>query len=155
MQPRILKFIQIFAPLAVFLSAVFVAVAIGVERKPWWQDAFGLIGGGTLGALLGWGFFIFVGAVGWVSGPIFGAIGAIGIVVGGALGGMGLGSVVDKIVDVALDPGKFDFHTPIVLFVLAAGCIAGVTIYVFVGRRMESLKAGSPSAEQAQRPGSR
>jgi len=78
---------------AVFLAGLYVALQLalywGVETKTWWERSWDLVTGGAIGAIAGvMGFFV-VGAIGWVSGPMFGAVGLLGLMGGGALGGMG------------------------------------------------------------------
>ena len=150
MQIRTLKFLKFSAPLVIFLSAAFFAIYLGVDRKSCWEGAWGFFGGGTVGAFLGWGFFFVVGAVGWVSGPVFGAIGAVGLILGGALGGMGLGSIVDKLIDFALDPSDFRYNLPIVASITGLGCVLAWAVYVSLDRRLDRLRSTSLHSQELQ-----
>lgn len=75
----------------VMYSAIQVAFYMSVEETSWFQRSWEIFPGGGVGLISGAVFFGLVGAVGWVSGPVFGAVGLFGLATGGALGGMGLG----------------------------------------------------------------
>ena len=129
---RFVRLAQVAAPLVVFIGVSCIGIALGVEEKSLWEKAWGSLTAGSLGAVAGLGFFLLVGAVGWVSGPVFGAIGALGLITGGALGGMGLGNIVD----IFRNPGNYKFDVTILLSALAIGVLAALTIFVFLGRKI-------------------
>lgn len=135
---RFKKLLRASVSLAVFFTAVLVAFSLGIEEKPWWQQAIGFLTGGSIGAIIGLSFFIFVGGIGFVSGAVFGAIGGLGLMIGGALGGMGLGSAVDKLIEFASDSGKFDVNVPVVTGVLALGLLAAYASYAALSRFTDS-----------------
>lgn len=134
---RLQRLILIAAPLSVFLTAAYIGLSLGVEVKPWWERAWGFLVGGSLGAVVGIGFFIFVGSIGWVSGPLFGAVGLLGLAAGGALGGLGLGSIVDII----RSPQNYNFHALPILGALTIGLLAAYFVYVFLFRKFRTVAA--------------
>ena len=129
---RWLRLAQVFAPVAVFLGVTYVGILVGVEKKALWERAWGFLAGGSIGAFAGLGFFLVVGAIGLVSGPLFGAIGVFGLIAGGALGGMGLGAIVD----IVRNPGDYNYDTTAIASGLAIGVLAALALYVLLGRRI-------------------
>jgi len=127
---RWLRLAQVVAPVAVFLGVTGIGIFLGVEEKPLWERAWAFLAGGSLGAFAGLGFFLMVGAVGLVSGPLFGAIGVFGLIAGGALGGMGLGAIVD----IVRNPGNYSYDTATIATALAIGVLASLALYVLLGR---------------------
>ncbi|MEZ5627257.1 MAG: hypothetical protein R3E34_07005 [Rhodocyclaceae bacterium] len=128
------KLILIVGPLSVLLAAIYIGILLGVEEKAWWEKAWGFVAGGSLGAMAGIGFFALVGAIGWVSGPVFGAIGLFGLVTGGALGGMGLGSLVDLI----RNPDDYNVNHLTLLAAATIGTIAAFGLRVLLHRRFSN-----------------
>ena len=137
------RIILLAVPVSVFLTVTCIGLLLGGEPKPWWERAWGSVAGGSLGAILGIGFFIFVGAIGWVSGPLFGAVGLLGLAAGGALGGLGLGSIVDMI----RNPQDFRIHMLPVVGGLLIGLLAAYFAYIFLVRKFRVAEAAHASCQ--------
>ena len=100
------------------------AYLLGVEKKTLLERFTDIFLGGTFGAGLGLAFFLLVGGIGFVSGPIFGSLGVISLAIGGGLGGLGLGSIAH----VLRNPGQYNFDWPLILcFVLGGYLLARFT----------------------------
>jgi vacuolar-type H+-ATPase subunit I/STV1 len=106
--------------MAIMYGVVQISIALGIEEKAWWEKTWDFITGGTIGLISGVGIAIFIGTIGWVSGPIYGSIGALGLAAGGALGGLGLGAIVNII----RDPKDYDFAWGILVPTLLLGGLA-------------------------------
>ncbi len=120
--------------------AVQLAIYWGVDEKSWWQMSWEFVTGGSLGAIAGLAFFVIVGAVGWVSGPIFGSIGLLGLMAGGALGGMGLGALVS----IARNPSDFNFSMPTVVATMLVGIVVALALSSLIGRKLKPFEALNP-----------
>lgn len=116
----------------VMYAAIQVAFYLGVEEKSWFQRSWEIFAGGGVGLILGAVFFGLVGAVGWVSGPVYGAVGLFGLATGGALGGMGLGAVVNVI----RNPDNYNISSGTVLIIVVLGAVIAAWLARFVGRRL-------------------
>lgn len=102
-------------------ACVQLVLMAGVEKKTFWQMFADIFGGGAAGVTAGIAFFVFFGAIGWVSGALYGALGLFTLMVGGALGGLGLGAIVH----IARNPDQYIFNRPVIL-------IGAVVSYVLV-----------------------
>lgn len=116
----------------VMYAAIQVAFYLGVEEKSWFQRSWEIFAGGGVGLILGAVFFGLVGAVGWVSGPVYGAVGLFGLATGGTLGGMGLGAVVNVI----RNPDNYNISSGTVLIIVVLGAVIAAWLARFVGRRL-------------------
>ena len=88
-----------------------IIIALGVDRKSWFEIFFDILGGGTAGAAVGVICFLVFGAIGWVSGAIYGALGLFSLMLGGALGGLGLGALVH----ILRNPAHYNFNFPVII----------------------------------------
>ncbi len=70
----------------VMYLALQLAFYLGVEEKSWLQRSWEILAGGGVGLIAGAVFFGLVGAIGWVSGPVFGAVGLLGLAMVAHLG---------------------------------------------------------------------
>lgn len=133
-RPFAVQIAQGVAISVVMYVAIQLAFYIGVEEKSWFQRSWEILAGGGVGLIAGAVFFCLVGAVGWVSGPLFGAVGLLGLATGGALGGMGLGAVINVI----RDPEKYNISFGTVFIIILLGAVIATLLARFVGRRLSS-----------------
>lgn len=128
------RLVQFIVFSIVMYATIQLAIFLGFEEKSWWQKSWEILTGGFLGASVGVLFFLVVGAVGWVSGPIFGALGLFGLMMGGALGGMGLGALANII----RNPDDYNIDIPTVLAILLLGIATATWLIAAVGRYLSS-----------------
>lgn len=114
----------------VFWACIQVTLLLGVEKKSFFVIFIDILGGGTVGASIGLAFFLFFGAVGWVSGALYGAFGLISLMIGGAFGGFGLGALIH----IARNPNHYTFNIPVIATCLIVTCLLVLWVYFRVGR---------------------
>lgn len=135
------KLVQVVVFVTVMYFALQLALYWGVETKPWLQRSWEFVTGGALGAIAGFAFFVLVGTIGWVSGPVFGAVGLLGLMGGGVLGGMGLGAVVH----IVRDPDNYNFNVSAIALTILIGLVLARALSSLVGRKLTaSMEAQSP-----------
>lgn len=88
-RPSVVQLAQGVTIAVVMYVAIQIAFYLGIEEKSWFDRSWEILAGGGLGLIAGALFFSLVGAIGWVSGPLFGAVGLLGLATGGAVGGNG------------------------------------------------------------------
>lgn len=135
LRPSKIRVLQVVTFAAIMYAAIQLAIYLGVEEKSWFQRWWELATGGSVGLLAGIAFFFIVGAIGWVSGPIYGAIGLLGLATGGALGGLGLGALAN----VFRNPEKYNISVSTVLVTLIAGAVLASWLARVVGRRLAQV----------------
>jgi len=116
----------------VMFAAIQAALYLGVDERSWFQRWWEITTGGSVGMLAGIACFVVVGAIGWVSGPLYGAIGLLGLATGGALGGLGLGALMTVI----RNPEHYNINIPTVTGTLVAGAAFAFWLARVVGRRL-------------------
>ena len=88
--------ILFFAFFAVFSAANIVAVVFFTEEKSWFEMSWELVTGGSFGALAGLLFYLLIGGIGFVAGPlIYGSLGLLSLIIGGTLTGLGFGTIAN------------------------------------------------------------
>lgn len=137
-RPLAVQLAQCVTTAVVMYAAIQIAFYIGVEEKSWFQRSWEILAGGGVGVITGAVFFGLVGAIGWVSGPVFGALGLVGLATGGALGGMGLGAVINVI----RDPDQYEISFGTVFIVIVLGAVMAAWLARLVGRRLSSSVTG-------------
>ena len=135
--PPAFRIAQAAAIAVVMYGAIQLALYLGVEEKSWLQRSWEFLAGGTVGLVAGLLFFLLVGAIGWVSGPVFGAVGVIGLAAGGALGGLGLGALVN----VVRDPDKYNISYLTVFVVVLGGAVIAAWLAGIIGRKLRGAPA--------------
>jgi hypothetical protein len=136
-----LRLVRVAVNFAIMYVFLLLALHWGVETKSLWQRSWEFFTGGFLGIGAGIAFFFIVGAIGWVSGPVYGAVGLFGLMSGGALGGMGLGALVNII----RNPDHYNHNIPVILIVLVIGVLVARAASSFACRKL--TQAANPQSQ--------
>jgi len=125
--------ILFFAFFAVFSAANIVAVVFFTEEKSWFEMSWELVTGGSFGALAGLLFYLLIGGIGFVAGPlIYGSLGLLSLIIGGTLTGLGFGTIANAF----RHPDNLNYINPGFSLVLIFGAVSGLALAYFLHKKM-------------------